>query len=383
MNTKNRNGFNCPNCGESIEISEVLTNQIRNEIHAEHEQDKKNALSTALNSAEQKFGRKLKDNEARLSIELADMQAQLAEKSELAAEAQQQELDLRKKSRLLEQKQREVDVELQRRLDSEEGAMVLQIKEQMDKEYHLQLKEKEKQIEDLRKSVAEVKRKSEVGSQERQGEILEMDIEQNLSRAFPMDSFSPVSKGVRGADILHEIRNEIQQPCGTIIWEAKNAKRWNSAWMEKLKDDQRNSTATFAVLVTSVLPEGMINFGQIDGVWVSDVDSYIGLTIALRQHLVDITFARKASQGKNEKVEIVYQYLAGEEFKQRIEAIVESFNAMQEQLLRERRAMEKIWKEREKQIQRITTNTVGMYGEMRGIIGSSLPTIQSLELDDE
>jgi hypothetical protein len=253
----------------------------------------------------------------------------------------------------------------------------------MQHQFDLRLKEKEKQIDTLRKSVAEVKRKSEIGSQELQGESLELDLEEKLSLAFPMDKFSPVAKGVRGADLLQEVCNEMQESCGTIIWEAKNTMRWNPGWIEKLKDDQRQSSATIAVLVSVALPEDVTQFELIDGIWVCSLQSYLGLTVALRKYLVDLAFARQATQGKNEKVEMVYRYLAGDEFRQRIEAIVETFNAMHEQLFRERRAMEKNWKEREKQIERMTTNTVGLYGEMRGMIGPGLPVIKALELDDD
>ncbi len=382
MMDKKQHNFKCPNCGEDIAISEVLASQIRLEIQSDFDMEKEKALEDSMKRAENKFNLQLKERETRLAMEMADLQAQLVEKNKIAELAQEAELEIRKKTRLLEQKQKEMDVELQRRLDAEKNSLAQDIRKQLDQEFHFQLKEKEKQIDDLRASVAEVKRKSEVGSQELQGELLENDLETKLSQTFPQDNFLPVSKGVRGADILQEVINESQKICGTIIWEAKNAKRWSQGWIEKLKDDQRSASATFSVIVTSTLPDGINQFGQIDGVWVCNLHSYLGLTLALRKHLIDLSFVRQASLGKNEKVEMIYGYLSGEEFKQRIEAIVESFNAMQEQLIRERRAMEKIWKEREKQIDRMANNTVGMYGEMRGIIGSGLPTIKSLELDD-
>lgn len=375
--------FNCPHCGKEIEISELLANQIRSDLRVEFESEKRSELEKANMELEKKYHRQAEETEARQTTVLADLQAQLEERSQQAKQSQQKELELRKKARDLEQKQEQVELELQRRLDQEKDNLSRSIREQMDEEFGLRLLEKEKQIEDLRKSVAEVKRKTEVGSQELQGELLEMDIEERLSAAFPQDEITPVPKGVRGADLVQVVKNTLTENCGSIIWEAKNTKRWNQAWIEKLKDDQRNITAVFAVLVTTVLPPGIQRFGQVDGVWVCDLQSYTGLTIALRKYLIDLSFAQQASEGKNEKVEMIYRYLSGEEFKQRIEAIVDSFNSMQEQLARERRAMEKLWKEREKQIERITTNTVGMYGEMQGIIGSSLPRIKSLELDPD
>lgn len=383
MSTKSNQSFNCPNCGEHIEISDLLSDQIRSDVVAEFEKDKQQALTQALSHAEKKIKQGIQENEEKLSLELRDLKAQLLEKNQQAEQAQKQELEIRKKARTLEQKQQQMEIEMQRRLDSEKELLSTQIKAQLDQEFTFQLSKKEKQIEDLRKSVAEVKRKSEVGSQEMQGELLELNLEEQLRTTFSHDQFSPVSKGVRGADILQNVRNELQESCGLIIWEAKNAKRWSQRWIEKLKDDQRQVSASFAVLVTSSMPDSIKNFGQIDGVWVCDLSTYLGLTVALRKHLIDVAFTRQASQGKNEKVEMIYQYLSGEEFKQRIEAIVESFNSMQAQLIRERRAMEKIWKEREKQIERMANNTIGMYGEMRGIIGSGLPSIKALELDDD
>ena len=169
--------------------------------------------------------------------------------------------------------------------------------------------------------------------------------------------------------------------CGVILWESKRTKNWSDGWIQKLKDDQRSIGAEIAVIVTEVMPKDVEQFDFIDGVWVTNFGSAIGLATALRQHRIDVTFAHRASVGKNEKMEALYQYLSGPEFHQKVEAIVETFTAMQSQIEKEKRAMTKIWSQREKEIQRIVTNTVGMYGDMRGIIGASLPEIQALELD--
>ena len=169
--------------------------------------------------------------------------------------------------------------------------------------------------------------------------------------------------------------------CGILLWETKNTKAWSGQWIPKLKDDMIETRAAISILVSVTLPESVARFGQVDGVWVSDPSSAIPLAVALRQQLVALARERQASVGKNEKMEILYQYLAGTEFKQKIEGIVEAFTAMQEQINRERRAMEKQWKEREKQIERVIKNTVGLYGDMQGIIGGQIPEIPALELD--
>jgi hypothetical protein len=190
-----------------------------------------------------------------------------------------------------------------------------------------------------------------------------------------------VSKGVRGADLIHTVRTPLGADCGVLLWETKNTKDWSSKWIPKLKDDMIEKRATIAILVSVVLPEGVGRFGQVDGVWVSDPLSAIPLAAALRQQLVALDRERQTSVGKNEKMEILYAYLAGTEFKQKIEGIVEAFTAMQDQVNQERRAMEKNWKQREKQIERVIKNTVGLYGDMQGIIGGAIPQIPALELD--
>jgi hypothetical protein len=216
---------------------------------------------------------------------------------------------------------------------------------------------------------------------ETQGEVLELDLEQTLHSQFIHDIIKPVPKGIKGADVIQEVRDASLNECGKIIWEAKNTKKWSPQWLQKLKDDQREIGANIALLVSVALPDGIKSFGMIDGVWVTDIQSYKPLASALREQLIQVSFARNASQGKSEKMDIMFNYLSGDEFRQRVEAIVDTFSNMQVQLNKEKRAMERIWKEREKQIQRISTNTIGMYGDVRGIIGSSVQTIPALELE--
>ncbi|MEA3292780.1 MAG: DUF2130 domain-containing protein [Pseudomonadota bacterium] len=299
------------------------------------------------------------------------------------ARAQRAEIELRKRARELEARQQELEVEVARKLDAERAQLTSRVRSQLDEEFSLRMREKEQQIEGLRKSLTEAKRRSEQGSQAGQGEALELNLEQALETAFPEDVLRPVPKGMRGADLIQEVRGGGADVCGSLLWEAKNTKHWSPSWIDKLKDDQREVGASLAILVTTAMPPEVQRFGLLDGVWVSDLRSYRMLAVALRGQLIEVAFARNASKGKSEKMEMIYHYLSGNEFRQRVEAIVESFDAMHTQLTRERRAMERLWKEREKQIQRITTNTIGMYGEMRGIIGATLPEIQALELDPD
>jgi hypothetical protein len=216
---------------------------------------------------------------------------------------------------------------------------------------------------------------------ETQGEVLEQDFEAQLKSFFPQDDIAPVPKGIRGADLVQTVRAARGEEAGVLLWEAKNAKAWNAQWLPKLKDDMLETRAAMAILVSVVLPAGVSRFGQVEGVWVSDPVSAIPLAAALREQLIAVSRERNASIGKNEKMEMLYGYLAGTEFKQKIEGIVAAFTAMQDQILKERRAMEKHWKQRAKEIERVVKNTVGLYGDMQGIIGGQIPAIPALELE--
>jgi hypothetical protein len=315
------------------------------------------------------------------NVEVEALKLQLQEQTTKAQLAQKTELELRIKAQQLEEKQRDLDLEIARRIDSEKSSLEAKLRQSLSEEQDLKFKEKEKQIDDLRKVIDDLKRKSEQGSQELQGEVLELDIQASLEREFPHDRIEPVAKGSRGADIVQRVRNARLEDCGTIVWETKNTKQWQKAWIDKLKTDQRAIGANLAVIVTTAMPEPGIELCHIEGVWIVSRRSYLALALALREQLLQIAFARAASEGKNEKMDMLYAYLAGDQFRHKIQGIVEGFTALQDQLARERRAMEKLWKEREKQIERVITSTVGMYGEMSGILGSSLPEIPALTLE--
>ena len=433
----------CPQCGTEIEVGEVLARQVTDAVEArlraEAEARLKQAVAAAQIKERDAVSLHLKDMQSQLAEK--DKAVKDAEAKELALRAQQRELAVREKQleqdvekRLavreqeltrqiqeqtgkasakqmealqqalqardtdmdkartrelallqekaaLEEARKDMELVYQRKLATERQQLEQQLIEKYSVEADLKLKERDKQIEDLRKSLAEAKRKSDQGSMETQGEALELDLEANLGMHFPHDEIAPVPKGIRGADVIQTVHTPGMPACGAIIWETKNTKAWNSAWIDKLKDDQRAIGANLAVLVSTELPEGIRTFGELDGVWVSSVAAYIPLAMALRQQLVQVTFARSASEGKSEKMEMVYEYLSGDAFRHKVEAIVETFVGMQEQLNKEKRAYARLWKEREKQIERIVENTAGMYGDVRGLIGSAVPEIKALTLD--
>ena len=230
------------------------------------------------------------------------------------------------------------------------------------------------------KQIEELKIKAEQGSQQAQGEVLEIELEQMLKSAFPYDIIEPVPKGIKGADVLQKVNNPMGQYCGTIIWESKRTKGWNDDWIEKLKDDQREIKADIAVLMSIVLPKEINGFSQFKGIWVTSFPLAVALAVALRANLIEVTCAKQAAVGKAEKMEAIYNYLSGAEFKQKVEAIVEAFVTMSADLSKEKAAMNKLWSKREQQIKKVIMNTARMYGDMQGIIGASLPEIKSLEL---
>ena len=433
----------CPQCGTEIEVGEVLATQVTAAVEARVRREAEARLQQAVVAARTKerdaVRLQLHDMESQLSekdkaVQAAEAKelALLARQRELAAREKQLEQDVEKRLALreqeltrqiqqqtseasaqqlealqlslqaketamdaarsreltllkekaeLEDKRKNMELDYQRKLAGERQLLEQQLIDKYAGEADLKLKERDKQIEDLRKSLAEAKRKSEQGSMETQGEALELDLQANLISHFPYDRISPVPKGIRGADIIQIVHNEGMVNCGSLVWETKNTKAWSAAWIDKLKDDQRAIGANLAVLVSTELPEGIKTFGQLDGVWVSSVAACIPLAMALRQHLAQVTYARSAAQGKTEKMEMVYEYLAGDAFRHKVEAIVETFIGMQEQLNKEKRAYVRLWKEREKQIERIIENTAGMYGDVRGLIGSAIPDIKALTLE--
>jgi len=380
----------CPNCKERIPITEALTKQAEESVRStfELEMATKEAslraqFESQLLAEKQKVEKETADRVSeKVSSELEELRHLVSEKDEKLSEARKREREFLKRQRELEDKEQEIDLEIERRLQQERQDIEEKVKQRIDEERHFKEAEKDKQLTDLRKQVDDLKRKLEQGSQQTQGEIAELELESYLRGSFPLDQIEPVGKGIRGADLLQRVHNSMCHLCGTIIWEVKNTKNWSDDWIGKLKDDQRSTKAEVAILVTSALPKDLNRFGCIEGVWVTDFPSAIGLATALREGLIQIESAKISTTDKSTKVEMLYTYLCGNEFKQRIEGIVEAFSSMQEDLDAEKRATLKAWAKREKQIYKVLENTVGMYGDVEGIIGAALPKVEVLELPD-
>jgi hypothetical protein len=262
--------------------------------------------------------------------------------------SKENEKQLLKKQGELDQKEKDLELEVLRQVN----VATEQIRTQVNNEAELRIKEKEKQLQDAGEQINQLKQKLEQGSQQLQGEVAELKIEEVLKSMFPYDTIEPVPKGIKGADVIQKVF-EWQNYAGTIIWESKRTKAWDSKWIDKLKQDQIDAKSDIAILMTAVLPKGIDNFSCIDGVWVTDFACAVGLAAALRQGLIEVARTKIASQGKNIKMEMLYDYLSGPEFRQKIVGILETFDSMKSDLDKEKRAMEKLWKQREKQIDRV------------------------------
>lgn len=401
--------ISCPYCGKVIPLTETLSSQIKEDVRKEYEKRERDKelefkrredelarrgrqLEDEKKSVEEMVSKRLTLEKARLmqeagkrareemDVQFRDLLEEGARKDRLLSEARNAELELRKKANELEEKGRSLELEIARKIDAEREKIRQSTLEMFSEEHRLKDLEKDKVMNDMRKTIEELKRKSEQGSMQTQGEVLELDLEALLKARFPIDVIEPVGKGVRGADIIQRVYTRTGALCGTVVWELKRTKAWNDEWISKLKDDQREIKAEAAVLVSETLPKGLTSFGLVDGVWVTSIAIAPNLAEALRVGLIQVAHSRLSEVGKNEKMEAIYNYLSGSEFRQKIEAIAESFRTMKEDLDREKNAMIKLWAKREKQIEKVVTNTLRMYGDMQGIIGASLPEIKSLEL---
>lgn len=312
--------------------------------------------------------------------ELKGLQEELKEKGEKLKEMREVELQLRKEQRKLKEERESLELEMARRLDRERKSLEESVRRSLSDEFALRQRDYEEKIRGLTEQINELKRRAEQGSQRDQGEAFELQIEEELRAAFPEDRIEPVSVGKRGADVVHVVCEAPGRECGTILWEAKRTKAWSDAWLEKLREDLREAGADVAVIVSTALPREIKGIGFKDGIWVCDYPSFTGLAVALRVSLIQVHSARKAGEGKGHKMELLYEYLSGPEFRHRVEAMVEAIRAMHQDLEKEKGAMQRIWKKREKQMQTILMNTAGMYGEMQGIIGASMPELEALDL---
>jgi hypothetical protein len=312
--------------------------------------------------------------------QLAELHEAMVSKDAKLAEAQKAQAEMMRKQRELDEAKREFELTVEKKV--QEGLGAVRDKARLEAEDSLKAKvaEKETQIAGMQRQIEELRRKAEQGSQQLQGEALEIELESQLRARFARDLIEPVPKGEFGGDVLHRVLGPTGQACGTILWESKRTKAWSDGWLVKLRGDQRAAKAEIAMIVSTALPKGVESFDLIDGVWVVEPRFALPLAIALRQSLIDVAGSKLAQEGQQSKMELVYGYLTGPRFRHRIDAIVERFTEMQSDLDRERKTMMRMWAKREEQLRGVLDSTAGLYGDLQGIAGRAMADIESLDV---
>jgi len=369
--------INCPKCNHVIQLDEALSTDIKNQLETQFSQDFKKKLDAEKIKMWEIAQKKATE---KINTELKDLQETTKEKDKQIQEMREHELEIRKEKRQLDEEKKNLKLEVERKLDQERYKISQQAKKEALEETHLKMAEKDKQMEQLRKSLEDAKRKSEQGSMQIQGDVQEDDLKIILSNAYPSDSVEDVPAGVRGADLVQTVKTPFGQKAGVILWESKNTKAWSDNWIKKLKGDQALVKADICILVSQSLPDGVKDFKYLNSVWVCSYQSVMSLVSVIRLQLIQINQIKQSLVGKDEKMEVLYSYLSGNEFKNRLENIITAFTSMQSDLETEKRSMQRIWQKRQKEIERVVTSTSGMYGDLQGIVGASLPAIKSLEL---
>jgi hypothetical protein len=400
----------CPSCGNPIPITETLRHQLAEEAKAELQQEltkqqqalfsKEKELQTKeakLQDSEKEIASRvatqvkaekakltneaLKAARAEVSLQVQDLESRAAEKDQKLRESEKKELELLKEKRELESAKRTLELNVARQLDSKcQEIREATLKEAFE-QHQLKYAEKEQQLQLARKANEELRRRLEQGPQQIQGEVLELELDQMLRDQCPLDEILEVPKGVRGADVLQRVNSHAGYSCGLIIWEAKNTKNWGNDWVGRLKENQRLAKADVAVLVSEVVPKDVDSFGFRDGVWIAKRQYVRPLVIALQHALLEVAQAKRAVASKNDSVEVLFNYLTGPEFRNRVEAIASSFIEMRDDLEKEKRTINRQWAKRAKQLDVIIVNTSGMYGDLQGL-GAPLKPIPVLEAGD-
>lgn len=409
----NKTQIKCPNCGTSIDVQDILTHQLEDEIKQKfqsqlaEEKKKYETEFEGLNKAKEEFeqtkkqenelfqerlDKQLKEEkkaiEEKLKTQLMEeqseqfkaLQTELNEKSEQIKELNRTKAEIEKLKREKGELKEAIEAEAQKKLNEALLAEREKIKKTEEDRTELRFKELQKQLEDQKKLTEEMKRKQEQGSMQMQGEVQELAIEEWLSAQFPLDTIEEIKKGARGGDCLQFVNTRSHQNCGTIYYESKRTKDFQPSWIEKFKSDIRDKGANIGVLVTEVMPSDMDRMGLKDGIWICNYDEFKGLCAVLRESIVQVSTAISSQENKGDKMNMIYNYLTSNTFRMQIEAIVEGFTQMKSDLESEKRSMQRIWKQRDKQIEKVVTNTIDMYGSIKGIAGNAVQSVKALEL---
>lgn len=375
----------CPHCQKEFTLDDVLSQRLRRHLLSDADARLKQKEAALVADYDQKLKQAQDDIKRRAeesaSLQLKAVQDELAQRTKDLRQAQEQELSLRKQAAELGARRQGLELEVARKLDTERRRIQDETAKHLNEEYRLKQKDNEQLISSLTTQIEGLRRSAQQGSQQAQGEALELDIEQQLKTAFLNDTIEPVAKGVKGADIAQRVRNDRNQDCGIILWECKRVKAWSDKFSQKLKEDRNQSHADIAVIVTTSLPKDINLLGFYEGVWVAAYPAAIALAGILRHQLIELYLNRQSVTGKRNKMDLMYGYLSGQEFRRRVESFVEGFIAIKTGLDSEKRAMQKIWSAREKQLERVISEIAAFYGDVQGILGDSVSAIKSLELN--
>jgi hypothetical protein len=406
----------CPNCGTDIDVNDLLSHQLEEEIRQKYqaqladEKQKFQRQMDELNSAKEEFEqRKKKENElfqerlekqlkddrilieSKLKMKLSEEQAEqfkmlqdeLNQKSEQVKELNRTKAEIERLKREKEEAKELAEAEAQKKLNEQLSTEKEKIRKSEEEKNELKMRDLQKQLDDQKRLTEEMKRKQEQGSMQLQGEVQELAIEEWLQTQFPLDSIEEIKKGVRGGDCIQTVNTFNQQNCGKIYYESKRTKDFQGSWIEKFKADMREKAADIGVLVTEAMPSDMERMGLRDGVWVCSYEEFKGLCGVLRESIIQVSTALGSQVNKGDKMQLLYDYLTSNSFRMQVEAIVEGFSSMKTALESEKRAMQRIWKEREKQIDKVINNTIDMHASIRGIAGNAIQAVKALELPGE
>ncbi|BFP41169.1 DUF2130 domain-containing protein [Flavobacteriaceae bacterium GF1] len=403
----------CPNCGTSIDVQDILAHQLEDEIKQKYqakladEKKKYEAEQEKLDKAMREFEEKKKQQnelfqerlekqlkedrklitekvKAKLTEEQSEqflaLQKELNEKSEQVKELNRSKAEIEKLKREKSELKEAAEAEAQKKLNEVLLSEKEKIRKSEEEKNELKFRELQKQLEDQKKLTEEMKRKQEQGSMQLQGEVQELAIEEWLATQFPLDSIDEIKKGARGADCIQVVNTRSRQNCGKIYYESKRTKDFHGSWIEKFKTDMRERDADIGVLVTEVMPSGFDRMGMMEGVWVCTYEEFKGLSAVLRESIIQLSLAMTTQENKGDKMGMLYDFLTSTTFRMQIEAIVEGFSQMKSDLESEKRSMQRIWKQRERQIEKVITNTIDMYGSIKGIAGNAIQSVKALEL---
>ncbi len=417
---KKETQIKCPNCGTSIDVQDILSHQLEEEIKQKYqsriaaEKQKYQENLETLNKAKEAFEEKKKQEnelfksrleaqikeekkviELRLKSKLREeqseqfnaLQKELNEKSEQIKELNRTKAEIEKLKREKAELKEIAEVEAQKKLSETLLTEREKIKKSEADKNELRFKELQMQLEAQKKLTEEMKRKQDQGSMQMQGEVQELAIEEWLAAKFPLDTIEEIKKGARGGDCIQIVHTRTEQNCGSIYYESKRTKDFQPSWIEKFKADIRDKGANIGVLVTEVMPSDMDRFGLREGIWICNYEEFKGLCTVLRESIIKINNAISTQENKGDKMDMLYDFLTSNTFRMQIEAIVEGFTQMKSDLESEKRSMQRIWKQRDKQIEKVVTNTIDMYGSIKGIAGNAIQSVKALELpgseDDE